>query len=117
MPAVDADADYPATDLGSAGVDVSPEQIFERLSAAMSRRLAQWDRGRGFASVRADWLARAHAPGTELRLRLSDREVTGRFETLDDAGCLVLRRPDGDAELIMAGDVLPIGQPVAATVR
>jgi hypothetical protein len=36
---------------------------------------------------------------------------------LDDAGRLILRRPDGNTEAIMAGDVFPIGQPIAATAR
>jgi hypothetical protein len=36
---------------------------------------------------------------------------------LDDAGRLILRRPDGNTEAIMAGDVFPVDQPVPATVR
>jgi BirA family transcriptional regulator, biotin operon repressor / biotin---[acetyl-CoA-carboxylase] ligase len=112
-----ADTAYPATDLREAGVDVSPEQLFDQLATAMECRLGQWDRGRGFASIRADWLVRAHAPGTELSLRLGQRESVGSFETLDDAGRLILRRPDGNTEAIMAGDVFPIGQSVAATAR
>jgi BirA family transcriptional regulator, biotin operon repressor / biotin---[acetyl-CoA-carboxylase] ligase len=108
---------YPATDLREVGVEVSPEQLFDLLAPAMQRRLAQWDRGQGFASIRAAWLARAHPPGTELSLRLGGRERLGSFETLDEAGRLILRRADGNTEAIMAGDVFPIGQPVAATVR
>jgi BirA family transcriptional regulator, biotin operon repressor / biotin---[acetyl-CoA-carboxylase] ligase len=112
-----AETAYPATDLREAGVDVSPEQLFDRLAATMQRRLGQWDRGQGFASIRADWLARAHPPGTQLCLRLGERENVGSFETLDDDGHLILRRADGNTEAIMAGDVFPIGQPVPATVR
>ncbi len=112
-----AETTYPATDLREAGVEVSPEQLFDRLAAAMQRRLAQWDRGQGFASIRAAWLARAHAPGTKLSLRLGERVSTVSFETLDEAGRLILRRADGNTEAIMAGDVFPIGQSVAATVR
>jgi BirA family transcriptional regulator, biotin operon repressor / biotin---[acetyl-CoA-carboxylase] ligase len=111
------DTAYPATDLGEAGMDVSPAHLFDWLAPAMQRRLAQWDRGHGFASIRTDWLARAHAPGTELSLRLGDRESTGAFETMDEAGRLILRRPDGDTEAIMAGDVVPLTRPVPATVR
>ena len=111
------DTAYPATDLGEAGVEVSPELLFDRLAPAMQRRLAQWDCGHGFASIRADWLARAHAPGTELSLRFGERESTGAFETLDEAGRLIVRRPDGKTEAIMAGDVFPVAQPVPATVR
>jgi BirA family transcriptional regulator, biotin operon repressor / biotin---[acetyl-CoA-carboxylase] ligase len=108
---------YPATDLREAGVDVSPEQLFELLASAMQRRLAQWNRGQDFASIRTDWLARAHAAGTELSVRLGEHVSTGSFETLDEAGRLVLRRTDGNTEAVMAGDVFPLTQPVAATVR
>jgi BirA family biotin operon repressor/biotin-[acetyl-CoA-carboxylase] ligase len=108
---------YPATDLREVGAEVSPEQLFDLLAPAMQRRLAQWDRGQGFASTRAAWLARAHPPATELSLRLGGRESVGSFETLDEAGRLILRRSDGNTEAIMAGDVFPIGQPVPATVR
>jgi BirA family biotin operon repressor/biotin-[acetyl-CoA-carboxylase] ligase len=112
-----AETAYPATDLREAGVEVSPEQLFDLLAPAMQRRLGQWDRGRGFASVRADWLARAHAPGTELSLRVGEDVSIGSFETLDEAGRLIVRRSDGNTEAIMAGDVFPIGQRVPATVR
>src|SRR5262245_4463312 len=112
-----AETTYPATDLREAGVGVSPEQLFDRLAAAMQRWLAQWDRGHGFAAIRAAWLARAHASGTQLTLRLGERESIGSFETLDEAGRLILRRADGKTEAVMAGDVFPIGQPVAARVR
>jgi BirA family biotin operon repressor/biotin-[acetyl-CoA-carboxylase] ligase len=112
-----ADTTYAATDLRQAGVEVSPEQLFDRLAPAMQRRLAQWDRGQDFASIRADWLARAHAPGTELSLRVGERMSTGTFETLDETGRLILRRAEGNTEAIMAGDVFPIGQSVPATAR
>jgi BirA family biotin operon repressor/biotin-[acetyl-CoA-carboxylase] ligase len=38
-------------------------------------------------------------------VRLPDREVSGRFEALDETGSLVLRRADGKRETIAAGDV------------
>jgi BirA family biotin operon repressor/biotin-[acetyl-CoA-carboxylase] ligase len=112
-----SDTTYPATDLRDAGIEVGPEQLFALLAPAMQRRMVQWDRGQGFASIRTDWLARAHAPGTELSLRLGERASTGTFETLDEAGRLILRRANGNTEAIMAGDVFPIGQPAPATVR
>ena len=41
----------------------------------------------------------------DVRVRLADREIVGRFEALDEAGGLVLRLPDGGATTIAAGDV------------
>src|SRR5207302_165633 len=42
----------------------------------------------------------------EVGVRLVDRELSGIFETLDEAGALVLRLPDGYAETITAADVV-----------
>jgi BirA family biotin operon repressor/biotin-[acetyl-CoA-carboxylase] ligase len=75
----------------------------------MSGRLAQWNRGNGFATIRADWLARAAGVGDTIRIALADRELAGRFEGLDDAGCLVLIAPDGTETVVAAGDVISFG--------
>jgi BirA family biotin operon repressor/biotin-[acetyl-CoA-carboxylase] ligase len=98
---------YPATDLASAGVAISPEGLFAVLSHTMIERLAQWDRGRGFAAIRSAWLAQAAGVGGPIRVVLTDRELDGRFETLDSAGHLVLRLRDGSVAAIAAGDVFP----------
>ena len=55
--------------------------------------------------MRADWLARAAGVGEEISVRLVDRELSGRFETLDQAGSLMLRLPSGHLEIIAAADV------------
>jgi len=75
------------------------------LSAKMLGRLAQWNQGEGLSTIRADWLARAAGLGEDLRVRLADREIAGRFEALDERGGLVLRLPDGNATTVAAGDV------------
>jgi BirA family transcriptional regulator, biotin operon repressor / biotin---[acetyl-CoA-carboxylase] ligase len=106
---------YPATDLASAGVPTAPERLFVALSRAMSQRLTQWDRARGFAAIRTDWLARAAGVGDAIRVALAERELEGRFEALDSAGHLVLRLGDGSVTSIPAGDVFPLPASTAAT--
>jgi BirA family biotin operon repressor/biotin-[acetyl-CoA-carboxylase] ligase len=102
--------EHPATDLGEASV--VPAELFATLSARILVRLGQWEAGRGFASVRADWLARAAGLGEIVRVQLADRELSGRFEALDEAGGLRLRLPDGGVTTIAAGDVfLPAAAP------
>jgi BirA family biotin operon repressor/biotin-[acetyl-CoA-carboxylase] ligase len=77
----------------------------------MLGRLAQWNAGEGFSTIRADWLARAAGMGESVRVRLAERELVGRFEALDEAGSLVLRLPDGNAMTIAAGDVFTSAAP------
>jgi len=97
--------DHPATDLAAAGADVSPGTLFAALSIKVLGRLAQWNLGEGFATIRADWLARAAGLGETVRVHLADRELSGRFEGIDDAGRLKLALPEGGIEVIAAGDV------------
>jgi BirA family transcriptional regulator, biotin operon repressor / biotin---[acetyl-CoA-carboxylase] ligase len=100
---------YPATDLATAGVAVSAEDLFFALSGTMARRLAQWHSGAGFQSIRADWLDRAAGLGGEMRVRLpKNREFVGRAEALDERGRLLLRIADGTLQTITAGDVFPV---------
>jgi BirA family biotin operon repressor/biotin-[acetyl-CoA-carboxylase] ligase len=106
--------DHPATDLATAGAPVPAEALLGALSAKMLGRLAQWNRGEGFSTIRADWLARAVGVGADVRVRLADKELTGRFEALDHAGNLVLRLPGGEATTIAAGDVLLLPAPPRA---
>jgi BirA family biotin operon repressor/biotin-[acetyl-CoA-carboxylase] ligase len=100
------DTDYPATDLAAAGATVYAAALFAALSVKMVGRLAQWNRGEHFATIRTDWLSRAAGIGQVIRLRLADRELAGVFETLDDTGRLVLALPDGERRTIAAGDVV-----------
>ncbi len=102
--------EMPATDFAAEGADVDAATLFGHLAEAMQARLTLWDRGAGFAAVRAAWLSRALGVGKPIRVRLAERETTGCFETIDDAGRLVLRTAKGEVEAVAAGDVFPFGQ-------
>jgi BirA family biotin operon repressor/biotin-[acetyl-CoA-carboxylase] ligase len=99
---------YPATDLAAAGAKVAPNALFEALASAMEQRLLQWSGGEGFAAIRADWLARAAGLGQEISVRLPEREFTGRFEGLDEAGRLLVMQPNG-VSAVTAGEVFALG--------
>src|SRR5216683_1776912 len=103
-----ADTRYPATDLVATGALVVPDALFAALSSAMERRLAQWNGGQGFPSIRVDWLKRAAGLGETLRVRLPERELSGRFQDLDNAGRLLLEQ-DGNVVPITAGEVFSFG--------
>jgi len=104
-------AEFPATDFGAEGADVSAAALFDALVAAMNARLRVWNRGAGFAAIRAEWLARAAGIGEPIRVRLSGHETAGYFETVDESGRLMLRTGPGDGPgnlaAIAAGDVFP----------
>jgi BirA family biotin operon repressor/biotin-[acetyl-CoA-carboxylase] ligase len=110
-----AGTDYGATDLAAESAPVTPEELFMALSDAMMVRLREWSAG--FGRIRTEWLRRAGAPGTPLRVRVGARDFTGRFEALDEAGRLVVRLPDGASETIAAGEVFPIAPAVTAVGR
>lgn len=107
--------DLRATDLAAAGVSITPGMLIGSLSAKMIGRLEQWNRGEGFPGVRADWIARAAGLGEIVCIRLADRELSGRFETLDENGGLVLRAANGRTQLVSAADMI-LGAPVVAKV-
>jgi BirA family biotin operon repressor/biotin-[acetyl-CoA-carboxylase] ligase len=102
------DAAYSATDLAVHGADVGPAPLFTRLSATMCRRLAQWDRGGGFAAILSDWLSAARGIGEQVTVRNAGGEKHGRFAGLDRSGRLVLELHGGGIEKISAGDVFPL---------
>jgi BirA family biotin operon repressor/biotin-[acetyl-CoA-carboxylase] ligase len=73
----------------------------------MVTRLAQWDRGAGFPAIRAEWLSHAAGIGGDIVVRLPDRELAGKFDSLHRMGRLMLRLPAGQLEAIAAGEVFP----------
>lgn len=103
--------DFPATDLATVGAPVTAEALFGELSAKMMGRLAQWNAGEHFSTIRADWLARAAGRGDMIRLRLADEELVGRFDDIDDTGRLLASLPDGSQRAIAAGDVVELMGP------
>ena len=102
---------YPATSLAACGAAVTPDELLRALSGTMVSRLAQWDRGAGFAAIRAEWLSHAAGIGSDIHVRLTDGEVTGTFETIDSIGRLMLRLPVGRIEAITVGEVFAPSTP------
>jgi len=85
--------------VGRASLTVA--QARDLLLAVLSRRLDAWLAG-GFPPIRADWLARAHPPGTALRAG----SIDGTFVTLDADGALLLDTKQGRRRVV-AGEVQP----------
>ena len=100
--------DRATTSLAAHGIAVTPALFAETLAEGVARWIARW-RGEGLVAVRAAWLARAHAPGSALDVRLPDGTAqTGLFDGLDAEGALLLRLASGERRVIHAGDVFLI---------
>jgi BirA family biotin operon repressor/biotin-[acetyl-CoA-carboxylase] ligase len=95
----------PATSLAALGVNISAEELFATLSDAWAEFRGLWDDGRGFGEIRRLWLARATGLGQTVTVRNGGSTVEGTFDTLDEAGCMVIRISNGGRVSISAGDV------------
>ena len=78
------------------------------LAAAILRELdedyARLLRG-DFKAVADDWVERCTTIGNNVTIHIGDRRVSGRAESLDEDGALLLRTEHGRLERIIGGDV------------
>ncbi len=96
---------YGATSLAEHGAHVEPAEAFDGLTAALSRRLTDWNDGHSFAVIRRDWMARAAGLGRPVSVTVGGRTVTGEFRGLASDGALLLSGADGHWHSIHAGEV------------
>jgi len=82
----------PVSLLSETGVGVTPEDFLDLLAPAYARHEAHFT-SYGFAPIRTAWLDRAANLGEAITARTSREEITGTFETVDEAGNLVLSTP------------------------
>lgn len=94
---------YATTSLDAAGASVSRDDLFEVLTASMTRALALWHRGERFDLIRAGWLARAAGLGHPMIVRGDGDRLEGIFAGLAPDGRLILDTPDG-RRLVTSGD-------------
>jgi BirA family biotin operon repressor/biotin-[acetyl-CoA-carboxylase] ligase len=95
----------PATSLAALGVHIGAEELFAVLSDCWAEFRGIWDQGRGFSEIRRLWLQRAAGLGQPVAIQSGGSTVEGTFDTIDEAGCLVVRTSDGRRVPISAGDV------------
>lgn len=95
----------PATSLHALGIQVGAEELFRALSDAWVEFRAIWDNGRGFAEIRKRWLERAAGLGEKVAIHAGAETIEGIFDTIDEAGCLVVRTAEGRRLPVAAGEV------------
>ena len=96
---------YPTPCLRTLGLAVTAEELFCALSDCWADYRGIWDNGRGFGEIREKWLLRAAGLGEPVSIKSGTSSVEGIFDTIDEAGCLIVRTPDGKRVPISAGDV------------
>ena len=95
----------PATSLNALGIQIGAEELFHALSDAWVEFRGIWDNGRGFAEIRKRWLERAAGLGEKVAINTGAAAVEGIFDTIDEAGCLIVRTAEGKRVPIAAGEV------------
>ena len=88
----------PVSFRGETGLCPDPEAFLDLLAPAYDRRDRQLTTF-GFAPVRTAWLVRAARLGEPVTARTGRDTLQGIFETVDDAGALVLRTASGRVAL------------------
>lgn len=97
---------YRASSVASLKTDVDAAEIFLALSDSWVAIDRLWCEGEGFHRIRECWLERAAGTGEEVTVKLGGNDrIHGVFESIDDAGCLILRLRDGSTRSISAGAV------------
>ena len=99
------DTPYPATSLAALGSTCDAERLFLALSDAWVENERLWANGAGLAAIRSRWLERAAGLGGAVAVRIDGEVVRGVFETIDDECRFVIRKDDGAAVTVAAGDV------------
>ena len=96
---------YPATSLAALGATCTAEDVFEALSDAWVETFRLWNDGQGTGAVLAQWREAAGGLGDPVAVNQNGDVLRGVFETIDDAGRLIVRRDDNTRTAVTAGDV------------
>jgi BirA family transcriptional regulator, biotin operon repressor / biotin---[acetyl-CoA-carboxylase] ligase len=96
---------YPATCLNALGIEASAAVMFEALSESWVDCIDIWNSGRGVGDILELWRGAAAGIGAEVAVSRDGDVVRGIFETIDEAGRLIVRANDNRRIAITAGDV------------
>ncbi|MEM7719919.1 MAG: biotin--[acetyl-CoA-carboxylase] ligase [Pseudomonadota bacterium] len=106
---IDAPMDVAPTEFAPVGLEqmggdpADPDEFLSLLASNMATQEKLFDE-LGFAPIRKHWLRRAARLGEPITARTAQSEIKGVFETIDEAGQLVLRTAKGQVR-IPAADV------------
>lgn len=95
-----------ASSLSDLGGTADAEAAFDALSAALARRIGEWNSGLGLAAILSSWQERAMSPGTPTRVRIGNAVLAGGYRGLDATGAMLLELESGEVRAIHAGEVV-----------
>lgn len=96
---------YPATSLHGLGAPIDAQSVFEALAASWHQHYEIWRGPGGTAEILSHWRQSAAGIGAPVAVKTNTGVVRGVFETIDDAGQLIVRDDEGHRVAIAAGDV------------
>jgi BirA family transcriptional regulator, biotin operon repressor / biotin---[acetyl-CoA-carboxylase] ligase len=96
---------YPAVSLADLKVARDASDVLAALSDSWVEAFSLWREGQGIAEVLAQWRGAAAGIGAPVAVSRSEGVVRGIFETIDEAGRLIVRADDKSLIAITAGDV------------
>ena len=99
------DTPYRATCLREIGSELTAEQLFVGLSDGWAEARSLWAEGRGMPELRERWLAHAAGVGGPVAVNVGGKTISGRFETIDENGYLIVTTADSGRVPISSGDV------------
>jgi BirA family biotin operon repressor/biotin-[acetyl-CoA-carboxylase] ligase len=83
-----------------------PQSRTALLLAILEEIEPRYEQIRRGGSLRSEWARALETIGRHVNVRLSDGEITGCAESVEESGALVLRLADGTLRTVLAGDVV-----------
>lgn len=93
----------PRTLRADAALTVDAETLLDTLAPCFAYRAEQFET-HGFAATRVDWLAHAARLGQRITARLPKSEISGIYQTVDEAGAVILNTETG-LQAVTAADI------------
>lgn len=86
------------------GLDISRVELAASILRELDHDYARLGMGK-FSAVADEWEAGCATIGRNVSVRMGDRQINGRAESLDDDGALLVRTEHGHLERVIGGDV------------
>lgn len=80
------------------------EEVLQSFINSFHKHFPTWEKN-GFKEIRTAWLKAAYGAKKNISVKTSTGKVTGKFETIDEKGFLVIKSDSGKKLTISTGDI------------